>query len=194
MRRSWFAVCALSLGCAIGWAAGCSLPRSVAPTGDAGPLGGMDAFADGRDVGPSDAWTQPDVPGVDAYVEPVDAYTPPVDLGTDAYLPPVDAYVPPVDAYVPPDAWAGDASNPCDRAYGGVPGYTPCPGLGSSVGACTFYVNWTGSHSDSCNTACPSGRCIGAVGNQDGQTCRTDGNGPFPCDQTFQDAICTCMP
>jgi hypothetical protein len=189
MERAVSFVASLGLALAI---AGCSLPRAVLGAPDGGS-GAMDAFVGIHDTGvdalAADA-------GLDAFVAPfdtgVDAFVPPVDMGTDAFVS-IDAYVTPDighDAYIAPDAFAGDASTPCDRAFGSAPGYHVCGT--ASTSSCTFYVAWP-SNDQSCNDACGAGRCTHAVGNADRTMCTTQG-GAFPCDQTFHDAICTCTP
>lgn len=182
MERAVPFVAMLSLALAI---AGCSLPRAAlgAPDGERSDL---DAFVGLHDTGldaPAadtglDAFVAPNDTGIDAFV--------PVDVGTDAFVAPDMGH----DAYVAPDAFAGDASTPCDRAFGAAPGYHVCGT--ASVSACTFYVNWP-SPSRSCNDACGAGHCTRAIGNADGTMCTT-ADGAFPCDQTFHDAICTCTP
>ncbi len=185
-------------------ASGCTLARNVSGTVDTGPIT-RDAFVPGHDGGaPRDT-------GLDAFVPPidtgVDAFAPPLDSGTDAYVSPVDAYVSPVDAYVPPvDAWSApdawvqptdawvppafDASTPCDRAYGGAPGYAPCGG--TTAATCVFYLNWPGSSTNDCNHVC-GGRCVGGIDNAAGTMCSPTG-GAFACNRAFQTGICTCTP
>ncbi len=188
MERAVSFVASLGFALAV---AGCSLPRAALGAPE------MDAFVGVHDTG-IDAFAADT--GIDAFVAPldtgVDAFVPPVDVGTDAYVAPDmghDAYVAPdmgQDAYVAPDAFAGDASTPCDRAFGGAPGYHVCGT--ASASSCTFYVNWP-SPSRSCNDACGVGHCTRAIGNADGTMCTT-ADSAFPCDQTFHDAICTCTP
>jgi len=190
MERAVPFVASLSLALAI---AGCSLPTAALGEPDGG-RSELDAFARVHDT------------GLDAFVAPndtdIDAFAPPLDTGTDAYVS-IDAYVPPdmgndayvapdmgQDAYVAPDAFAGDASTPCDRAFGDAPGYHVCGT--ASASSCTFYVAWTGAD-QSCNDACGASSCTRAIGNVDRTMCTTQG-GAFPCNQNFHDAICTCTP